>query len=157
MRFPHFWHRQTPSDPDDEPTTSRAWRDSGLADEVQAYLAGALVDRLSATRQPVPVWAVLNRLAHADRADLLRLVEGADVDWVAHPSSRQPYWMPAERFVAGDLLAAARTPEDLGRTQRATLVPLELALIERSKIERLTPEQVLNESAEALDSFRSGR
>lgn len=47
--------------------------------------------------------------------------------------------MPAERFVAGHLLTAARTPEDLGRIQRATLVPLELALSERSKTERLTP------------------
>jgi hypothetical protein len=76
---------------------------------------------------------------------------------VAHPSAGQRYWTPAERFVAGHLLAAARTPEDLGRIQRATLVPLELALIERSKIDQLTPEQVLDAGAEALDSFRSGR
>jgi hypothetical protein len=86
-----------------------------------------------------------------------RLVEGMDPGWLAHPSSGQPCWAPAERFVAGRLLARARTPEDLGRVQGATLVPLELGLIERSKIDRLTPEQVLEAGAEALDSFQLGR
>jgi hypothetical protein len=157
MRFPHFWHRSTPGDPDDELATSRPWRDSGLAAEVEAFLAGRLVDHLSGRHQPVPPWAALNRLAHADLADLLRLLEGVDLGWLAHPSSGQAYWAPAERFVAGHLLATARTPEDLGRVQRATLVPLELGLIERSKFERLTPEQVLDAGAEALDSFRPGR
>ena len=83
---------------------------------------------------------MLNRLAHADHSDLLRLVEGA-ADWMAHPSSGQAYWVAAERFVAAHLLARARTPGDLGRLQCAALVPLELVLIERAKVERLTADQ----------------
>jgi hypothetical protein len=159
MRFPRFWHLGRPvppSDPDDWYASSRAWRDSGLADEVEAFLSGRLVNRLTATRQPMPAWAVLNRLAHADHSDLLRLVEGA-ADWMAHPSSGQAYWVAAERFVAAHLLARARTPDDLGRLQRAALVPLELVLIERTKIEQLTADQVLQLGAEAVDSFYPGR
>jgi hypothetical protein len=59
--------------------------------------------------------------------------------------------------VAGHLLARGRTPEDLGRLQRATLVPLELGLIERTKIDRLTADEVLELAAEAVDSFHPGR
>lgn len=61
------------------------------------------------------------------------------------------------QFVAAHLLARARTPDDLGRLQRAALVPLELVLIERIKIERLTADQVLQLGAEAVDSFYPGR
>jgi hypothetical protein len=163
MRFPHFWHPWhpwrpvPPSEPDDGLASSRAWRDSGLADEVEAFLAGRMVDHLTASRRPVPAWAVLNRLAHADRSDLVHFVEGANVDWTVHPSFGQPYWAAAERFVAGHLLARGRTPEDLGRLQRATLVPLELGLIERTKIDRLTADEVLELAAEAVDSFHPGR
>jgi hypothetical protein len=164
MRFPHFrhpwlsWRPLPPSEPDHGLASSRAWRDSGLADELEAFLAGRLVDHLTVTRQPVPAWAVLNRLAHADRCDLVRLVEGASIDWMAtHPSSAQPYWTAAERFVAGHLLALARTPEDLGRLQRATLVPLELGLIARTRIGHLTADQVLELGAEAVDSFHADR
>lgn len=145
MRVPRFWHfgrPVPPSDPDDGLDRSRAWRDSGLADEVQAFLAGRLVNHLAAYRQPVPAWAALNRLAHADRSDLLRVLEGANTDSTA-PSSAHAAWAAAERFAAGHLLARAHTPEELRHVQRATLVPLELVLIEQTKIERLTADQVL--------------
>jgi hypothetical protein len=160
MRFPHFWHFRRPDPPSGtgaELVSSRAWRDSGLADEVEAFLAGRLVEHLCATRRPVPAWAVLNRLAHADRSELVQFVEGANVDWTVHPSSGQPYWAPAERFVTGHLLARARTPEDLGPLQRAALVPLELGLIEQTKVERLTADEILELGAEAVDSFHPGR
>src|ERR671918_515472 len=145
MRVPRFWHfgrPVPPSDPDDGLDRSRAWRDSGLADEVQAFFAGRLVNHLAAYRQPVPAWAALNRLAHADRSDLLRVLEGANTDSTA-PSSAHAAWAAAERFAAGHLLARAHTPEELRHVQRATLVPLELVLIEQTKIERLTADQVL--------------
>jgi hypothetical protein len=58
--------------------------------------------------------------------------------------------------VAGHLLAKATTAEDLARVQRAALVPVELKLIERSKLHRLTAEQVLEAGSEALDSFHFG-
>ena len=128
-----------------------------MADELEAFLAGRLVDHMTANHQPVAAWAVLNRLAHADRSDLVGFVEGATVDWVVHPSSRQPYWVASERFVAGHVLALARTPEDLGHLQRAALVPLELGLIERTKIDQLTADQVLELGAKAVDSFYPGR
>jgi hypothetical protein len=160
MRIPRFWHalRRSPrGHPDDELASSRAWRDSGLAEEVEAFLTGRLVDYMIASHQPVEAWAVLNRLAHADRSELVGFVEGANLDWVVHPHSRQPYWMASERVVAGHLLAVARTPEDLGGLQRAALVPLELGLIERSKINQLTANEVLELGAKAVDSFYPGR
>jgi hypothetical protein len=84
-------------------------------------------------------------------------VEGANLDWVVHRHSRQPYWVASERFVAGHLLALAGTPEDLGRLQRAALVPLELGLIERSKIDQLSADEVLELGGRAVDSFYPGR
>jgi hypothetical protein len=59
--------------------------------------------------------------------------------------------------VAGRLLARARTPDDLGRLQRATLVPLELGLIERTEIDRLTADQVLELGAAVVDNFHTDR
>lgn len=156
MRIPRFWHRRLEGDAAGL-ESSGAWRESGLAGEVQAFLAGRLVVHLTATHQPVPAWAALNRLAHADRPELVRLVEGATVGWETHPSAEMPYWAAAERFVAGHLLARAPTPGDLARLQGATLVPLELRLIEQSKVDRLTVDKVLEMAAEALDTYRTGR
>ena len=156
MRFPHFWQRAEASGPDDGLSDSQDWTDSGIADEVIAFLAGRLVDHLVATSQPVPPWAVLNRLAHGDRADIVRLVEGQP-PLATHPSAAQRAWTVSERFVAGHLLAAAPTPEDLGRLQRASLVPLELDLIERTAVDRLTADQVLAAASDALDAYFDGR
>jgi hypothetical protein len=159
MWFPHFRRQPEPQDNPrgDDLDASRSWRDSGLADEIELFLRGRLVEHMTVNRRPVPAWAVLNRLAHADRSELVRLVEGVEISWITHPSTAQPYWAPAERFVAGHMLARARTPEELGRLQRAALVPLELGLIERATSERLTADQVLEMGAEALDSFHPGR
>jgi hypothetical protein len=156
MRFPRFWHRPA-SDSGAWSTTSRAWRDSGLADEVEAFLTGRLVDHLSGCRQPVPAWAALNRLAHADRDELRNLVERGGELRVTHPSFVQPQWMATERFIAGQVLARSGTAEALARIQRTMLIPLELQLIEWAKIEPLTEEQVLQAGAQALDTYRSGR
>ncbi len=144
-------------DPDEWSPTSRSWPDSGLSDEVEAFLTGRFVDHLAARHEPVPVWAVLNRLAHADSRELRSLVEGFASDWVIHPSLAPPRWLASERFIAGQLLAQAATPEELVRIQRRVLIPLELQLIERAKQGNLTPEQVLEAGAEALDTFRSDR
>jgi hypothetical protein len=157
MWFPHFRRRSTHKGRDDELVGSRAWGDSGLAGEIQAFLAGRLADHIAAAGQTVPAWAALNRLAHAERSELLRLVEGAGLDRLAHPSSRQPAWVATERSLAGQLLARSRTPDDLARVQQAALVPVELRFIERSKIDRFTAEQVLEAGAEALDSFHPGQ
>ncbi|HEY8524437.1 MAG TPA: hypothetical protein VIL48_05720 [Acidimicrobiales bacterium] len=129
-----------------------AWRESGLADEVEAFLAGRLADLYAAAGRPPPPWVAINRLAHAGRDELLHVVEGERVPPYLHPSIRAAQWRVTERFVAGALLAQARTPEELAAIQREALVPVELALIERSKVERLTPEAVIEAGAEALDA-----
>lgn len=157
MRFSQFWHRRTPGDSGDEPATPEVWRDSGIAAEVEAFLAGRFVDYLVSRRQPVPAWAVINRLAHADRTELLHLVAGMGPDGIPVPAAAQPQWEASERFVAGHLLATTGSSDDLRRIQRATLIPLELRLIERTKVERVTAEKVLEAGIEALDGFRPGR
>ena len=59
--------------------------------------------------------------------------------------------------MAGRLLALATTPDDLRVLQQATLVPLELGLIERCKVERFTADPVLELGEEAVDSFHERR
>ena len=157
MWFAHFWRHLKPHGEDEQLSRSRDWRDSGLADEVEAFLSGRLAEQFAGAGQAVPAWAVLNRLAHADRSELVRVVEGGGVDRLGHPSSGQPPWAPAERFVAGHLLARAATPEQLTHVQQTALVPVELLLIERSKTDRLTADQVLETGAEALDTLHPGQ
>jgi hypothetical protein len=157
MSFRRFWHHFGDGEPDDGSMASRSWPDSGLSDEVEAFLTGHLVEHLAARHEPVPVWAVLNRLAHADSNELRSLVEGFASDWVIHPSVAPPRWLASERFIAGQLLARAATQEELVQIQRSSLIPLELQLIERSKVGNLTPEQVLEAGAEALDTSRPDR
>jgi hypothetical protein len=159
MWFARFWRRPTPrdvTDGHDESTRSRGWQDSDLADEVEAFLTGRLAGHIAATGQAMPAWAALNRLAHADRSELMHFVEGVPPDRLRHPSSAEAPWVATERFVAEHLLARAPTPTELARIQLAVLVPMELNLITRSRIDRLTAEQVLEAGAEALDTFHPG-
>jgi hypothetical protein len=157
MRFPRFWRRPDPADGDGWSTGPRRWRDSSVADEVEAFLMGRLVDHLAARGRPVPAWAVLNRLAHADSGELRSLVDGTGGGWGGGSPLVQVPWASAERFIAGNLLARATTPAALATIQGTTLMPLELRLIERSKVEKLTIDQVFEAGAEALETFRSDR
>ena len=52
----------------------------GRPTEIEAFLGGRFVDHLAKHGQPVPAWAVVNRLAHADHAELVRLVDGDLLD-----------------------------------------------------------------------------
>ncbi len=155
MRFPRFWQRPDPADGDGRSTGGLRRRDSGVADEVEAFLMGRLVDHLAARGQPVPAWAVLNRLAHADSGELRSLIDGTGGGWGGGSPLVQVPWASAERSMAGNLLARVSTPEALATIQGTTLMPLELRLIERSKVEKLTVDEVLEAGAEALDTFRS--
>jgi hypothetical protein len=85
-----FWRRRPRSSQGDGLIGSPAGPDPGLAGEVAAFLEGRLVDHLAGAGHTVPAWAVLNRLAHADRPALVRLVDGVGHDRIAHPSSGQP-------------------------------------------------------------------
>jgi hypothetical protein len=57
-----------------------------------------------------------------------------------------------ERFVAAGVLARAPTPSRLDELQSQVLVPVELALLNRSQTESLGAEQVLAAAVEALDA-----
>lgn len=153
MRFRRFRHAEAGAYPAPPPAEPREWADSGLADEVEAYLAGQYVDHLTAQGHPVPVWSVLNRLAHADHAALVRLVEGNPGDRAHKPHP----WAVSERFIAARLIATrGSTPEGLDAIQQGVLVPLELSLIERARHDRLTPDVILDLGIRALDSHPAG-
>jgi hypothetical protein len=156
MRFKRNRRGGVPGRPAEPGAEHQAWRPCGVAEEAEAYLAGRYVDHLVADGQPVPPWAVLNRLAHADHDQLTRLVAGEEAGRPAAPR-RQTAWAEAERFLAAHLLATGgATPEGLARLQRDALVPLELALIQRGRTERLTSEDVLDAGSAALDSHHPG-
>lgn len=157
MRFRRFRHHERQPASPAGPTEPRAWKDSGLADEVEAWLAGRYVDHLSGQGHVVPVWSVLNRLAHADHAVLVRLVEGDAADPSPYGTRKAHPWAIAERFIAAHLLATrGATPEGLDRVQQSVLVPLELALMARTRYEKMTPDEVLEAGSQALDSYRTG-
>lgn len=132
----------------------RSWSDSGVADEVESFLGGRYVDSLVAAGRTVPSWAVLNRLAHADHEELVRLVAGQEA---AGASGRRRHaWADQERFLAAHLLVTeGTTPEFLARAQQAALVPVELSLITGGRGERLGAEGVLRAAAEALDRYHA--
>ncbi|HET6951670.1 MAG TPA: hypothetical protein VFI47_14910 [Acidimicrobiales bacterium] len=157
MWFAHFRRRRAPDDPEERCGRPEAWQDSDLGEEVAAFLAGRSVPYYIARGQPVPAWAVLNRLAHADRAELVRLVEGNQPDdGSPHPATPRVVWATAERFMAGHLLARAATADELRAIQLLSLVPVELRLLERGKVDRITADQVLEAGAEALDTSLPG-
>jgi hypothetical protein len=141
MRFPHLWRRGSRADGRQPVCTAPpAGEGYEVGDEVAAFLAGRLVDHYAAVARAIPPWAVLNRLAHAERPELARLLTG-----------RAPVaWAGPERQIAAHLLTRALTPEALRALQRDVLVPLELALIERSKPERIGVDEVLAAAVDAL-------
>lgn len=156
MRFLHrFRRRLPPPDPSRSDRELRDWAHTGLADELEAFLAGRYVDFLAARHRPVPAWAVVNRLAHGTRDELARIVEGRTGPQ-ASPPQRRVAWEESERFLAAQLLARTADAGELLALQLASLVPLELALVERVKTERLDAEQVLAMSAEAVEQSLLG-
>jgi hypothetical protein len=70
----------------------------------------------------VPAWAYVNQLAHAERAELVRL---ADHGW----SQYRHKWDDAGAFLANELLARANAQQSLADIQRA-LIPLELDILD---------------------------
>jgi hypothetical protein len=98
----------------------------------------------------VPTWAVLNKLAHATSTELADLAEADGVPRNT-PLPREPAYRGAQRLLACRLLARGTVPEEITRIQQAVLVPLELALIERSEVETVTLRQVVRSACDALD------
>ena len=132
------------------PAEPQAWSDSGVADEVEAFLHGRLVERLTAAVRTLPAWSALNRVAHADHCELLSGL--GDDPSVGRPRRRLP-WAETERFLAARLLAAGGgVPDGVRRVQSETLVPLELSMIDRVAAEGLGAADVLVAAAEKMDS-----
>lgn len=107
-----------------------------------------------AHQRAVPPWAALNRLAHASCDELADLIESGEVSaaggWV------RP-WSSSERILAFRVLSCAADRERVRDLQQSVLVPLELFLIERYKVEVMTVQQVFEAASEALDRHVLGR
>ena len=108
MRHFRFLRGRARGDATSRPATeAREWAHAGVADEVEAYLAGRYVELMVARKRPVPAWAVVNRLAHATRDELGRVVEGTTMSR-GSPPSRRVAWEESERFLAGGVEQAVR-------------------------------------------------
>jgi hypothetical protein len=142
----HRRHGREPYEPDGEDELSSAWHVSDLADEVVAFLEGHLVDFYTFKGRLLPAWVAVNRLAHADRSELVTLVGGA-----ARGPLRVP-WATTERFIAARVLAQAPMPELLDQLQSQVLVPVELEMLSHSEARGLDAEQVLAAAVSALDA-----
>lgn len=148
MGFPRFWHRGPPDGPDDGNKLARG-RDAALADEVVAFLAGRLVAHYAAAGRVAPGWAAINRVAHADRTELLGVVASCA------PADSQRA-ATTERLLATRVLDRAPTAVALHRLQADALIPMELRLIELSDKRPLGADEVLNAALAVLDSFFPG-
>lgn len=126
-----------------------------LADEVDAFLRGRLVQHLVAARRPVPAWTVLNTVAHSTWADLVDLaaegVGSSDRDTAAVRGGVVPVWQSGPRQLAAMLLACGSIGE-VARLQRTVLVPLELWLIGRAAVETITARRAVEITSDALDA-----
>lgn len=94
--------------------------ESDVADECEAFLAGAYVDACHRLGLRAPVWTWLNEVAHAD-PDRLRAVA----------STIEPDHADIERRTRAALaqaVVAAMSDRGLTDLQRELLVPLELCL-----------------------------
>ena len=90
-----------------------------FADECASFLAGQWCDEFDDGR-PVPVWAWVNQVAHADEATLR-------ISAVAQPSDRRSDRVRST--LARAVLAAADGGRELPDLQRELLVPIELSLM----------------------------
>jgi hypothetical protein len=150
MSFLGF-HRHGESGADDSrpPEAHPRW-EAALTGETEAFLEGRIVEQLVAAGRVVPTWAVLNKLAHATPTELADLAEADGGPWNT-PVPREPAYRGAQRLLARRLLARGAAPDEITRIQQVVLVPLELALIERSEVETVTLRQVVRGACDALD------
>jgi hypothetical protein len=146
MRFRRRRDRE-PDEPEGEDELSNAGHDSDPADEVAAFLEGRLAGFYASKGRELPAWVALNRLAHADRSELITLAGDAAGGPVRAP------WAATERSIAARVLAQAPTPELLDQLQSQVLVPVELKLLRLARAEGLDAEQALAAAADALDTY----
>ena len=97
-----------------------------LVNEAEAFLGGHARDTYQGARLPIPGWAELNWLAHAEtEAVLARVRSEACLD-----ESRQGSWEWAVDVLASTLVEAAGGSQSIvARVQRDCIIPMELALL----------------------------
>lgn len=105
------WHRRAGYSAAEQPT---------LAEECEAFAAGAYLQRHVPRKERVLPWMWLNTLAHGSRADIAALGEARGA------FSRTP---SAAQFLAGEALRVIdRQGLNLGWLQHTFLVPLEIEI-----------------------------
>jgi hypothetical protein len=156
MWFPRFFLRQRASHPAhpagraSHPSRPRP-EEEELADEVDSFVTGRLLDHFVRRGGPVPPWVVLNRLAHATVGELERIAEGDG----RHSAVGVPAWARVERSLAIQVLACGPSLDRVREAQLA-LVALELRLIDQAKVDSLSAEDVMHAASWTLDEHRLG-
>jgi hypothetical protein len=92
------------------------------------------------------VWSLLASLAHSDR-DQLRVLSGTQT--FSHPGS----FDATLAYLAGELLAMARTGPELVQVQRRVLIPVELQVLADDIPAPTTPAQLVTLVMGALDRY----
>lgn len=95
-----------------------------IVDDCAAFLQGRYVARLEERWERVPAWAWTNLLAHGTEPELRELAAAPTRGLGAASQS----WRAAQRFLAQEVLIAARRLGSLPAIQWEALVPLELEL-----------------------------
>ena len=117
--------------------------------EFDAFLAGQYADWVIQLDEPVPVWAWVNRLAHATPLEL-RAMAAQPFASAARPDLIQ--WECAVRVLARAVLAAMADDEiKLSRIQTEVLVPAELSLASQWHTD-LIPSQLAVRVATAVQT-----
>jgi hypothetical protein len=131
------------------PEAHPGW-EAALSGETEAFLEGRIVEQLTAAARMVPTWAVLNKLAHGSPIEIADLTQ-TDGQPDDAPDAGEPVWRAAQRSLAARVLARGTAPDDITHVQQTLLVPLELRLIEQSKVETVTLRQALTAASDALN------
>jgi hypothetical protein len=132
--------------------SNRAW--ASVSEECESFLDGSYLVQLAARNKPVPGWVWMNRLAHAERAEIEALADGTDATMAALPGRVQ--WHGAVSFLATEVLGVvAASQRSLRQVQRDVLVPLELSLAAENRRRWLGPDYVVSRTLAALHNHPS--
>jgi hypothetical protein len=113
--------------------------------EAERLLSGRILDVGNLQRQRLPVWSLVNFLAHGT-CEVLRQI--SDVGPTLHPAS----WVATLGDLAAEVLSLAPTADELMSIQRQVLVPLELQLLAGMVPMPATPAVLAVMVAGALDA-----
>ena len=120
---------------------------SRLISDAEEFLSGGYENHLGRHNDPVPAWARLNVLAHGDLGSLRDIAEVVSNDWP------EGLWRTACRLLAQELLAVVRDDSAmLSRLQHATLIPLELYLMDAEVDQTVGPLELVQLTRAALRS-----